>query len=122
MDGWDIIEAAEMCREIEAFCPEYGAHVALTGGTLYKDGRRKDCDILFYCIRQRDNIDEIGLLGRMRKEGFEIGVRKGWVRKAKFRGKNVDIFFPEAYPASSGQSDDYEEVSRGSHGFGCILP
>jgi hypothetical protein len=89
---------------VESVCPKYGAHVALTGGTLYKDGPRKDCDILFYCIRQLDGIDEDGLLKKLEGIGFEIGKKHGWVRKAKFEGKPIDMFFPDANPPSSTQN------------------
>ena len=52
-----LYRAVEICRSIECECPKFGCHVALTGGTLYKDGERKDLDILFYRIRQVENID-----------------------------------------------------------------
>src|SRR3546814_15766415 len=47
---WTLDDAVALCRKIEKIAPEYGAHVALTGGTLYKDGPRKDVDLLFYQI------------------------------------------------------------------------
>lgn len=39
---WTQKEAIELCVKIEAICPKYGCHVALTGGLLYKEGERKD--------------------------------------------------------------------------------
>lgn len=48
VDPWTQSEAIDFCKKIEAICIKYGCHVALTGGTLYGDGPRKDCDILFY--------------------------------------------------------------------------
>lgn len=92
---WDHEDAVEICRLLEPIAPEYGCHVALTGGCLYKDGKRKDADILFYRIRQWPVIDEIGLLNKMREIGFEIIRRKGWVVKALYEGKPLDLFFPE---------------------------
>src|ERR1035437_5571090 len=57
-DGqWTQTEAIELCVKVEAICPKYGCHVALTGGLLYKQGKRKDCDLLFYRIRQVEQID-----------------------------------------------------------------
>lgn len=106
MDMWTQSEAIELARLIEAVAPAHGAHVALTGGLLYKDGPRKDADFLFYCIRQRDRIDENALLAALADIGLLIGVRKGWVRKAVWMGKSVDLFFPEAYPASAGPTGD----------------
>lgn len=50
--SWTQEEAIQLCRLLEALAPTFGCHVALTGGCLYKDGERKDCDILLYRIRQ----------------------------------------------------------------------
>lgn len=92
---WSQAEAIELCILIEQVCPNYGCHVALTGGLLYKDGRRKDCDLLFYRIRQIEQIDYEGLWETL----AEIGVVKvsgfGWCHKAVYQGKNIDCFFPE---------------------------
>lgn len=95
---WMQSEAIELCRKIEQVCPEYGLHVALTGGTLYKDGKRKDCDILFYRIRQveLEDIDTDALFAALEEK---IGLKKvsgyGWCHKAIYQGKNIDCFFPE---------------------------
>ena len=93
--NWTQPEAIELCRLVELVCPQFGCHVALTGGVLYKDGPRKDCDLLFYRIRQRKDIDlkglwrALGILGVNKHSGF------GWCYKALYRGKPVDCFFPE---------------------------
>jgi hypothetical protein len=105
---WQAWEAIELCKKIEAIAPEYGAHVALTGGLLYKDGERKDADILFYTIRQWDEIDRAGLLCALAGLGIQIGEQKGWVNKARYQGKGLDMFFPEAFPASSAQLESGE--------------
>jgi hypothetical protein len=102
---WTQAEAVELCRRIEALCPEFGCHVALTGGTLYKDGPRKDLDLLFYRIRQRPKIDQDGLwidletvLGLKLQRGF------GWCFKLEDRfGRKIDAFFPEE------QGGEYDE-------------
>lgn len=100
---WSQADAIALCIRIEAVCPDCGCHVALTGGTLYNTGLRKDCDILFYRIRQWDCIDEERLfaalesIGIFKKSGF------GWCHKAEYEGKAIDIFFPEE------QGDHYPE-------------
>lgn len=95
MTTWTHEQALDLCRKIEAICPAFGCHVALTGGLLYKDGERKDCDILFYRIRQIEHIDEEGLFNAL----AEIGVQKvsgfGWCHKAEYEGRKIDCFFPE---------------------------
>lgn len=97
--SWTQAEAIELCRKIEAVAPAAGCHVALTGGTLYKDGPRKDADILFYRIRQVKEID----MDKLQNELAQIGVLLrepsdalcGFVSKATYNGKGVDLFFPE---------------------------
>jgi hypothetical protein len=92
---WTQSEAIELCAAIEAVRPPFGCHVALTGGCLYKSGQRKDCDILFYRIRQRDSIDQDGLWEALRSIGLVGNKGFGWCHKAIFNGKGVDMFFPE---------------------------
>lgn len=92
---WTLQEAVELCRKIESVCPPFGCHVALTGGTLYKDGARKDADILFYRIRQTPDIDTEGLFQALAAIGVEKVSGFGWVHKATYDGKPIDCFFPE---------------------------
>lgn len=106
---WTLSEAVALCTVVEAICPQFGAHVALTGGVLYKEGPRKDVDILFYRIRQVEYIDTDGLMEALRAVGIEPGPDYGWCYKATLRGKPIDFFFPERdgleypghYPAPS---------------------
>lgn len=92
---WDQKSAIALCEALEEIAPTYGAHVALTGGCLYKSGQRKDLDVLFYRIRQQPEIDEDGLLSALCGElGVSLGPRLGWVQKAKLGARHVDIFFP----------------------------
>ena len=94
---WTQAKAIELAIKIEAICPGFGAHVALTGGCLYKDGERKDCDFLFYRIRQEEFTEErqsalfdaLGSIGVYRYRGA------GWVHKAFYQGLSIDMFFPE---------------------------
>lgn len=95
--SWTLSSAAEFCRMVEGSCPQYGCHVALTGGSLYKDGERKDCDILFYRIRQATHIDIDGLKIALSSLGIEFGEAYGWVHKASYLGQSIDMFFPEDY-------------------------
>jgi len=95
MAAWTQREAIELCRLIEEVCPPFGCHVALTGGCLYKDGDRKDLDVLFYRIRQVEYIDMDGLWQALAKIGIEFDRGFGWCCKATFNGRPIDCFFPE---------------------------
>ena len=97
---WTQAEAIELCREIELICPKFGCHVALTGGLLYKDGERKDCDLLFYRIRQVKAIDMEGLFDALKSIGVCKTQGMRWCFKGYYDGKHpgegqIDMFFPE---------------------------
>jgi hypothetical protein len=94
---WTQQEAIALCREIEAMCPAYGFHVALTGGLLYKDGERKDLDLILYRIRQRplEEIDFDGFSEALRELGFADFKFFGFCVKSTCNGKPVDLLFPE---------------------------
>jgi hypothetical protein len=94
-EKWTQAEAIAMCILLEAVCPAYGCHVALTGGTLYKQGPRKDADVLFYRIRQIETIQMEPMWAALAAVGFEMKKGFGWCYKATYQGKSVDCFFPE---------------------------
>lgn len=97
---WTLVEAVELCVKLEAIAPKFGAHVALTGGALYKDGLRKDVDIEF--------VDVAGLMDAISVIGVQPGRDYGWCYKATFNDKPIDFFFPErpdsdgTYPVAEG--------------------
>lgn len=105
---WTLDDAVALCRDIEKIAPTYGAHVALTGGTLYKDGARKDVDLLFYRIRQVKEIDRTGLLFALEdKLGITMAKRHGWVQKALYQGKPIDFFFPDHVDSERDENGEY---------------
>ena len=104
--SWTLEEAVDLCKRVEAICPPFGCHVALTGGTLYKNGERKDCDLLFYRIRQTPIIEGAELWEALEQIGLYKVKGCGWCHKAIYQPdvtdeyKRVDCFFPEAYDGS----------------------
>jgi len=92
---WTQAEAIELCVKVESICPNFGCHVALTGGLLYKRGPRKDCDLLFYRIRQVEQIDLDGLWKALKEIGVDQVTGFGWCYKARYNGKSLDCFMPE---------------------------
>lgn len=104
-DMWTQEQAIALCSKIEQICQDYGCHVALTGGTLYKGGMRKDLDILFYRIRQAPEIDIDGLFAALRVLSIvRTTERHQWCMKATLGEKQIDCFFPEEqgeYPPSN---------------------
>lgn len=106
---WTQEEAIKLCRAIERIAPEFGCHVALTGGCLYKFGHRKDLDILLYRIRQVNQIDWQGLWLALDDMGIKLQSDHGWCKKAVFNGNGIDFFDPEAdageYPVEQQTQD-----------------
>lgn len=105
---WAQEDAIFLCILVEDVCRKAGCHVALTGGCLYKPGARKDCDLLFYRIRQTPKID----MDLLWKQLAEVGVKKlsgfGWCYKAEWRGKKLDCFFPEEQGVSPEGSSGHQ--------------
>jgi hypothetical protein len=96
--SWIHEDALSLCKIIESVAPSFGGHVALTGGLLYKDGPRKDCDVLIYRIRQRaEPIDFYGLFDELKiRHGIELLADHGWCKKMRWMGRPFDLFDPES--------------------------
>jgi hypothetical protein len=109
--NWTRNQALLLCTAVEAVCPKFGCHVALTGGLLYRTGERKDLDILFYRIRQVEKIDTEGLFAALADIGISKESGWGWCYKAKFEGKRIDCFFPEEQGGSDNPSGEGEEAT-----------
>lgn len=98
---WSTLEAIALIKELEPLAAKCGYHLALTGGLLYKDGPRKDADIIIY--RQRDMLKSEEQLRRMftmfEARGVSIaGIYDNsaqWIRKATYNGKSIDFLYPE---------------------------
>ena len=91
----NLEQGVMLCRMLEEIAPSYGCHVALTGGCLYKDGERKDLDIIVYRIRQVEKIDVAGFLKAARDMGLKYVSGFGFCIKADFVGTKIDFLFPE---------------------------
>lgn len=104
--NWTQAEAIELCKKVEAICPTFGCHVALTGGLLYKQEPRKDCDLLFYRIRQAETINIEELWRALSTIGINVISGFGWCFKATYNGKPLDCLFPEEQSGSYIDPDD----------------
>lgn len=93
--SWTQQEAIILATQIETVCPDFGYHVALTGGCLYRNGHRQDLDLLFYRIRQIENPDYVGLLSKLAEIGIHVYQDFGFCLKAGLGPKSVDLLFPE---------------------------
>lgn len=107
---WTQEEAIKFCRGLEVITPHYGCHVALTGGLLYKEGERKDCDILLYRIRQVKKVDIEGLFETLATFGVCKVSGFGWCHKAIWKGKKIDFFFPEEQGGDYPDPEDEQEM------------
>lgn len=91
---WTQADAIELCVQLEAIAPKFGCHVGLTGGTLYKVGERKDCDVLLYRIRQQP-MDLPGLWTALCAAGITVQHDFGFCVKAKYGERRIDFLIPE---------------------------
>lgn len=94
MSYWSQMSAIGVAREIERIAPRVGAHIGLTGGCLYKDGPRKDLDIVVYRIRQAKEIDRERFFTLLAAIGIVVKSDHGFVVKTEMTGRTIDFLFP----------------------------
>ena len=86
---WTREMAVELCTLIQGVSPPFNAHPALTGGLLYKEGKRKDCDIVIYRRGDtngvRPDLDWEGLWKAMTVFQFYLVKDYGYVKKCVWR-------------------------------------
>lgn len=89
-------KAIELCRVLYSHLENIGVYPALTGGQLYKEGNRKDIDIVLYRNRQANEGFEIKYIEKaLSTAGLTDFKHFGFVTKAKWNGISVDLFNPE---------------------------
>ncbi len=89
-------QGIEICEEIYPTLSSLGYFPALTGGLLYKEGERKDCDIVIFRHRQDNKQFELREIENILKEvGFTNLRHYGFVTKAQYKEHDVDLFNPE---------------------------
>lgn len=102
---WDLSTALDACEEIENVMSVYGFHVALSGGTLYKSGIRKDVDIWIYphtVDRSNRFLNKIEVEWAVSKVAsiFKTTWSRGYQKcytddKVVYKlDNNIDLFFP----------------------------
>ena len=99
----NLTRAIEICRELEPIFAGFGHHVGLTGGCLYKDGERKDADLIVYPHQAKDVssvdtlLDVIEARTALRFVRVGTGVTSGYdlkaVRVMDYNGERIDLFF-----------------------------
>ena len=110
-DTWVAEQAIKLCVAIEAIAPRFGYHVALTGGLLYKNGFRKDCDLIFYRVRHsvggrwkrlplsypdRESDRELLLKALTSELNMRIVSDWGaWKKIVEIGNQSIDLLFPD---------------------------
>ena len=104
--SWTQQEAIELCVRLEPVASAHRCHVALTGGLLYKEAPRKDCDIIVYFEGRKATDTEAKTFAEcVNRDNL---ITAFWhacdlppqdiysrVVKCLYRGKSVDLIFPE---------------------------
>jgi hypothetical protein len=96
---WTLQDGVALCTAIhELPSQKFNCHPALTGGLLYKQGPRKDCDIVIYqrgdVDGKREPIDWANLWIALESIGLLLAHDFGYVKKCVYHGKHVDVFDP----------------------------
>ena len=92
-----IQDGIDLCRLIFDNARSAGYFPALTGGLLYKDGERKDIDIVLYRHRQKlSSFTNQDFIPSLLSLGVTIISTHGFVTKCEWKGFSIDIFNPES--------------------------
>lgn len=122
-------DAVAVCKLIEPVVAKVGYHVGLTGGCLYGQGGRKDIDLLFYRIRNKNDFEKTknkrfspcgpeykyspkDLVQALADElGIALSNDYGFVKKLVYSDLTLDAMFPDREP---NENEDYpkEEDSK----------
>lgn len=131
MPRWTQDQAVLFSREVEMRCLRFRCHIALTGGTLYKDGERKDLDLMLFRERQEKVVDTKALFEDFRKIGLFQVSDHGWVVKFKYQPQNagkdfnewdkhaydVDILIPEEDRVTHRDGEKAREAAAAGIGY-----
>jgi hypothetical protein len=92
--------AIELCTAIYNISADRGIFPALAGGTLYKEGERKDIDILLCNLSggdvKYDCLAATATFGHIIPSLILKKVCSGRVVKAVYKGVDIDFIYPEA--------------------------
>lgn len=96
---WTLQDGVALCTLIQDLpSQKFHCHPALTGGLLYKQPPRKDCDIVIYqrgdTGGERQPIDWPGLWAALQEIDLLLIHDHGYVKKCTYKGRTVDIFDP----------------------------
>lgn len=115
MSQCNLDGGVQLCRLVHSVSPSFGIFPALTGGTLYRNGPRKDYDVILYHHRQmQQDYQQLGatlaLLGITDPNGNALWKYTDplWCTKAKWAGNSVDFLCPDV------DGDNYAEISAGT--------
>jgi hypothetical protein len=99
--------AIQLCTRLEDIAPEFGGHVALTGGCLYKAGERKDVDIMIYRSTDEPPFRWDAFFKQAKEVlGIELVHDFGFCKKARMGEITIDFFDPfGVYNGESGRVD-----------------
>ena len=120
MSKWYLTPAVRLCTQLEPIAAIFGGHVALTGGCLYKNGDRKDVDIMIYRstdeppFRWDDFFAEVKIT-----HGIELVHDYGFCKKATIGAR---VLFEDAEPGEKLRIDFFDPFGVYEHGTSGDIP
>lgn len=96
---WTTEQGIALCQTLEPYALQDNAHVALTGGLLYREGPRKDCDVVIYrrgLYKGEKELPEFDRPKFLESIKHLLHVEADYLRVTKcktFHGKPVDLIF-----------------------------
>lgn len=107
----ELLLAQSICRVLYEHFSKYQVFPALTGGTLYKDGTRKDIDIVLFQPTIAGELDsstklsvqpptliemKTDLVTELKALGFKDIMDYTAIIKCVYKGQSIDLILPQA--------------------------
>lgn len=112
MSKWTQEEALDFCYVLEQTIAQLGMHIGLTGGCLYKDGPRKDVDVILYRHHGAELASYEQFLTALSEQGIVLrSLHHNVVKMVNRDGMSIDfllrggVSWPESEACPEGSSE-----------------
>lgn len=97
-------KAAELAKLLEPIANNHGYHIGIGGGTINKEGKRKDIDVLVYRRRIEIKGGRVFNMEALFKAFEAVGLTRKvinsfpemWCTKCSWQDIDIDVLYPES--------------------------
>lgn len=108
-------QALHLCFNTQKRLQHLKVFVGLTGGCLYKEGNRKDVDLIIYGKNSdKENTNPVDvvdirdqIIDTLEEAGWYFDYHNTWLSQARYEDVDVDLFFMQRVEDKNFTGDGY---------------